>query len=136
MDEERKFPDYEQKWQAKWDTTREKASEATTPKGADNFYILSMFPYPSGKLHFGHALPYTLTDSMARYLRMNGKNVLNPTGWDAFGLPAENAAIEQKSHPSKFTYENIAEMRKQQHAFGYSFDWERELFTCKPDYYK
>jgi len=136
MEDERRFPDYEQKWQKYWAEHKQKPSEAATPKGKDDFYILSMFPYPSGKLHFGHALPYSLTDAMARYLRMNGKNVLNPTGWDAFGLPAENAAIQNKIHPAKFTFDNIEEMRKQKHAFGYSFDWDREVTTCKPDYYK
>ena len=136
MTEERTFPDFERKWQQRWDAARQAPSSATAPKGDDDFYVLSMFPYPSGRLHFGHALPYTLTDSMARYLRMNGKSVLNPMGWDGFGLPAENAAIQNKTHPGVFTYENIAAMRKQMHAFGYSFDWDRELFTCKPDYYK
>ncbi len=136
MEDERKFPDYEAKWQKFWDARKQAPSSGHEPKSDREFYVLSMFPYPSGRLHFGHALPYTLTDAMARYLRMRGYKVLNPTGWDAFGLPAENAAIEQHSHPSKYTYENIAAMRKQQHAFGYSFDWDREVFTCRPDYYK
>ncbi|MBK8208228.1 MAG: leucine--tRNA ligase [Planctomycetes bacterium] len=136
MEDERKFPDYEAKWQKFWDARKQATSQSTEPKSDREFYVLSMFPYPSGKLHFGHALPYTLTDAMARYLRMRGYNVLNPTGWDAFGLPAENAAIENKIHPSKFTYDNIDAMRKQKHAFGYSFDWDREVFTCRPDYYK
>lgn len=136
MTEERRFPDYEAKWQKFWASRKQPPSDAATPKSDRDFYILSMFPYPSGKLHFGHALPYTLTDAMARFLRMSGYNVLNPTGWDAFGLPAENAAIEKKIHPAKFTYDNIEQMRAQKHAFGYSFDWEREVFTCKPDYYK
>jgi leucyl-tRNA synthetase len=136
MEEERKFPDYEAKWQKFWDTRKQAPSSGTEPKSDREFYVLSMFPYPSGKLHFGHALPYTLTDAMARYLRMRGYNVLNPTGWDAFGLPAENAAIKEKAHPAKFTYEHIEQMRAQKHAFGYSFDWDREVFTCRPDYYK
>ena len=136
MEDERKFPDFEAKWQKFWNERHVPASSGTEPKSDKDFYILSMFPYPSGKLHFGHALPYTLTDSMARYLRMRGYDVLNPTGWDAFGLPAENAAIQNKSHPAKYTYANIDEMRGQKRAFGYSFDWEREVFTCRPDYYK
>jgi leucyl-tRNA synthetase len=141
MDDERRFPDFEAKWQQRWQQ-RNAASSATTPKSADNFYLLSMFPYPSGKLHFGHALPYTVTDAMARYLRMRGKNVLNPMGWDAFGLPAENAAVEavrrgQKNvTPAKLTNESISYMRKQMDSFGYSFDWDRELYTCREDYYK
>ncbi len=142
MEDERRFPDFEAKWQQRWQQQRKAASSATTAKPADNFYLLSMFPYPSGKLHFGHALPYTVTDAMARYLRMRGKNVLNPMGWDAFGLPAENAAVEavrrgQKNvTPAKLTNESINYMRKQMDSFGYSFDWDRELYTCREDYYK
>lgn len=123
------FPNYEAKWQQRW-----KQRDRTTT--GDPYYLLSMFPYPSGKLHFGHALPYTLTDSMARYQRMRGRAVMNPMGWDAFGLPAENAAIERNIHPRISTMENIDTMRAQMDAFGYDFDWEREVFTCREDYYK
>ncbi len=142
MSEDRRFPDYEAKWQAAWAESRNRKASEVHSKGDKDFYVLSMFPYPSGRLHFGHALPYTLTDAIARYKRMNGYNVLNPMGWDAFGLPAENAAIEavrrgeKNVHPARMTYDSIATMRSQMNAFGYSFDWEREVYTCKPDYYK
>lgn len=128
------FKSIEARWQEYWEDRKQYKVTLTADK--PKYYVLEMFPYPSGALHMGHIRNYSIGDVVARYKTMQGYNVLHPMGWDAFGMPAENAAIQHGIHPAKWTAANIANMRRQQQQLGTSYDWDREVTTCLPDYYR
>jgi len=124
----------EAKWQKRWAEAKLFASEVDP--GRKKYYVLEMLPYPSGDIHMGHVRNYSIGDALARYMWMKGFNVIHPIGWDAFGLPAENAAIQSQRHPSEFTVSYIDRMRAQLKRIGFSYDWRREIATCVPEYYR
>jgi leucyl-tRNA synthetase len=134
MEDKYKPQELEKKWQKIWEDKG--IFKVTEDAGKKKYYLLEMFPYPSGKIHIGHVRNYTIGDVVARYKRMKGYNVLHPMGWDSFGMPAENAAIDHGIHPATWTNENISYMKKQLKEMGFSYDWDRELSTCEPEYYR
>ena len=128
------FKSIEVKWQSYWEENKSFKAERDSSK--KKYYLLEMFPYPSGRIHMGHVRNYGIGDAIARFMRMKGFNVLHPIGWDAFGLPAENAAIQNNTHPAQWTEDNIAAMQVQLRRLGLSYDWDREIATCRPEYYR
>lgn len=120
-------------WQKVWEENR--TFETDNSDSREKYYVLEMFPYPSGRIHMGHVRNYAMGDVVARYKRAKGFNVLHPMGWDAFGMPAENAAMQNKVHPKEWTYQNIATMKRQLKSMGLSLDWSREFATCDVEYY-
>ena len=130
MQQKYPFKEIELQAQQYWETNKTFAASETSDK--PKYYCLSMFPYPSGRLHMGHVRNYTIGDVLSRFHKMKGYNVMQPMGWDAFGLPAENAAIANKTAPAKWTYENIEHMKTQLKQLGLAVDWNREITTCKP----
>src|SRR6202162_6707730 len=124
----------EAKWQARW--AEQKLFESDVDAARKKYYVLEMLPYPSGDIHMGHVRNYTIGDALARYKWMKGFNVLHPIGWDAFGLPAENAAIANQTPPREWTLGNIAKMKATHRRFAFSYDWDREVSTCEPEYYR
>jgi len=123
----------ELKWQERWNSDPN-LYKAATDSTRPHYYVLEMLPYPSGALHIGHLRVYAIGDALARYMWMKGHNVLHPMGWDAFGLPAENAAIQNKRHPREWTQTNITQMKRQHRRMGFSYDWDLEISTCEPEY--
>ncbi|MFW6149533.1 MAG: class I tRNA ligase family protein, partial [Atribacterota bacterium] len=134
MKERYDFKEVERKWQEYW--YNKKYFESTVDKSKKEYYVLEMFPYPSGEPHMGHVKNYVIGDVVARYKHSRGFNVLHPMGWDSFGLPAENAAIKNKIHPAIWTSNNIQKMKNTLQSMGITYDWNREISTCSPQYYK
>ena len=126
----------EPRWQTAWDAQPDLYAAEPPDCGKPKYYVLEMLPYPSGQLHMGHVRNYAIGDALARHMWMRGYNVLHPMGWDAFGLPAENAALKNNTPPREWTLANIAAMRGQMDRLGLSYDWQREITTCLPDYYR